>query len=637
MKGFVPTQFDPDDLADLPPEEAAEVEQARRRLESCIRRCLGQGELTGVPGPRFRIATHRFLQALDHGLKQVCGHGLERFASGGTDVEICRENSREKVAGWIAQPARSLTIAADQQSCGPSGITFAQSGKNALLIDLVMDPPHRFWNCEKLGLVASGAWEVVLLTTVLYSISDGPFSSGGWFSQLNGARQDYVSLDRRETCPLFKKLLPQVARDCKRESEANSDAFSKEMWGQLSTKNKLLFKGPKPALSRWYSWADCHRHWSEVHHLRLLIFIIWGMGAGLLARSGKDDSLQLCSAPPPEPKPEEKVTMREAEAKAARLRGKGKNLLHVALKILQNPNIKRKADIVGQALAAMRSFHGDQIRECRTPDGNLKWSIGMADGSFVKPLADAWGLLNDKVRLYDCGFLTSANTCKECGYFEGEGLEELEASWTGWMVTLIAHLTKHRFRHLLFYTRGPGLLAALLSSQSEVRHRCLEALSAIWKGWSMCGDKPVPGEREARRKSWLARPLARLLLNRLHSLGWKEVPGDVIAIVRSSFSMVSTKLVEDAFQRLRFQEARGQAARTVLRGDIRGSEGTGDRNMMGRLAGCMDDGRHVQNCDANTHVVVMIVMAGGTVVVGMSNLAPPESKHTNTFIEEAFC
>ena len=53
------------------------------------------------------------------------------------------------------------------------------------------------------------------------------------------------------------------------------------------------------------------------------------------------------------------------------------------------------------------------------------------------------------------------------------------------------------------------------------------------------------------------------LMGRLAAVDFQEVPQDVAEVLRTMYAMVSTKLVEDAFQRLRVQETRGQASRVV--------------------------------------------------------------------------
>ena len=216
-KGLLPVQLDPESHGGLTPEEEAELEQARARLRSCIRRYLGDEDGAPQLKKQFRAATGKYLQAIGHAVTLVTGCGLERFSSKNTDpAELCRPEQRAGVEEWSKQPPRALTLAADQQSCGPSGASFLQAGQLSLLMDLVMDPPHRFWNSEKVGLMGCGAWETILLTQVPYSVSDGPWQSGGLFAELNSAREEYLRLNHWSTCPLYQSLLPHFAREAGR-------------------------------------------------------------------------------------------------------------------------------------------------------------------------------------------------------------------------------------------------------------------------------------------------------------------------------------------------------------------------------------------------------------------------------------
>ena len=151
--GFVPTQLDPADLAGLDADDAAAVEQASQRLQSCLRRYLGHpDEPAPVHAKVYRVATARFLQAVGHALKVVSGHGLERWATAGTSVDLAHPGSkRDALASWQAQPMRSLTIAADQQAYGPSGVTSLQSHPRSLVVDLVFDPTTSLLELREYG------------------------------------------------------------------------------------------------------------------------------------------------------------------------------------------------------------------------------------------------------------------------------------------------------------------------------------------------------------------------------------------------------------------------------------------------------------------------------------------------------
>ena len=52
-------------------------------------------------------------------------------------------------------------------------------------------------------------------------------------------------------------------------------------------------------------------------------------------------------------------------------------------------------------------------------------------------------------------------------------------------------------------------------------------------------------------------------MGELLDAGWMAVPTGVVALLECSFSLISTKAIEDGFQRLRVQEQRGQANQVV--------------------------------------------------------------------------
>ena len=159
----------------------------------------------------------------------------------------------------------------------------------------------------------------------------------------------------------------------------------------------------------------------------------------------------------------------------------------------------------------------------------------MADERFLGPLVDSWAQVADLTRLQECVFMSSSHGCKAAGYSIDNEMEDIESAWSSWVVELLASLTRHRYRHLLFYTRGPGILAGLLSDREEVRGRILFLLRDMWKGWTMCGAAPEAGEGAARRTYWLHRPLIQALLRRLEDAEWLWVPEEVDSALMSSF------------------------------------------------------------------------------------------------------
>ena len=174
-----------------------------------------------------------------------------------------------------------------------------QHGDCKLHCDVLMDPPHRFWNSEKLGLMSSGAWEAVLLTSIPYQVNDGPWLSSGFHDRLQQAKEEYLAMTTADECPLLAHLLPFIASDKGKEQEAHTAAFRTSVWQELQEASQLSSKGPKPALCRWYSWVDSHSHWKSWWHQRLLLFDLWGLGAGVVTRGIHDQSFRSRGALPP--------------------------------------------------------------------------------------------------------------------------------------------------------------------------------------------------------------------------------------------------------------------------------------------------------------------------------------------------
>ena len=361
VKGFLPTSLDPENLEDLKPEEQAELQTAREMQQSCTRRflCLEPGECCAKPKV-YKVATFRLLQAIDNALYVLTGHGLEQFASLGTKVSFLTPEMQAQVADWVSGLVKSLSQVADQHSCGLTGCSFLVHAGWELLTELAFDPPHRFWNSEKLGLLEGDGWDAVLMTTIPYTINDGPWQGAGFFRQLKDAKDEYMALVGRTACPLLCHYLPSIAKDLHRESELDTAAFLDHVWGLLEDGTALRSKGPKPSLCRWYSWVDAHEHWRPWYHLRVVLFLYWAMGCGLLTRNTATKSFSLLPGPKA-PEDVQKETMKEQASKLSRLRAKGKNMLHVSLLILMNPIVFRKANMVYEALQAMRLFHGHQV------------------------------------------------------------------------------------------------------------------------------------------------------------------------------------------------------------------------------------------------------------------------------------
>ena len=132
----------------------------------------------------------------------------------------------------------------------------------------------------------------------------------------------------------------------------------------------------------------------------------------------------------------------------------------------------------------------------------------MAAGEFLKPLFQTWEILKSPKLLADCGFVTSLVAASKLGAeLDRENLAEEEELWAEWVLLLLVSLTRLRYRHLLFYTHGPGLLAGLLSEEQGVVEATLQRLRTFWTAWQGTATLAHSGLLDVRKRCWIGRPM----------------------------------------------------------------------------------------------------------------------------------
>ena len=87
------------------------------------------------------------------------------------------------------------------------------------------------------------------MTTIPYSVNDGPWQGAAFLQQLVEAKAEYMATTKSKDCPLLKRLLPRIAQEMGRSAEAGTTTFREEVWEILRDASQLRSKGPKPALS----------------------------------------------------------------------------------------------------------------------------------------------------------------------------------------------------------------------------------------------------------------------------------------------------------------------------------------------------------------------------------------------------
>eukprot|EP00974_Lingulodinium_polyedra_P095676 9274147-Lingulodinium_polyedra.AAC.1 len=172
-------------------EDWAALAQAKEERLSCIRRFVALEEGKGLGQKKVqRRSTFWLLKALDHALTLVTGRGMEAYVQSKCILDIVPEPARVVVGSCFSEVPRAMTWMADQAGQGLSAWAFL-ANHLGLSSFLLPDPPHRFWNSEKLGLLQGDGWEVISLLTLVFNIAHGPWKTQKWLSELSAAHQEY--------------------------------------------------------------------------------------------------------------------------------------------------------------------------------------------------------------------------------------------------------------------------------------------------------------------------------------------------------------------------------------------------------------------------------------------------------------
>ena len=215
-----------------------------------------------------------------------------------------------------------MLIAGGQMSTGPTGIAFCQKARMELAVELFMDPLHRFWNSEKLGLLQGGGYETVLPTCIPYNVNVGPWRTGGWVAQLDAQRRAHLATHVLGSCALMSSLLPLIARDLGKEDMLGSTDLELEAVRMLREDKRLTARGVGVALCRWSSWVDSHEYWSEVYHLRLLLMLLWGLACGLVPCRTHGLALTVAGVPT-KVEEERKESMQTSASRSGAMQSRG--------------------------------------------------------------------------------------------------------------------------------------------------------------------------------------------------------------------------------------------------------------------------------------------------------------------------
>ena len=380
-----------------------------------------------------RVSAFKFLLSLDVSLKACCGHGLSSFI-------IAPELIDAAVHGQQKLPV--LALAMDQGSSGFAAAQFCNHSLKLMLCPL-WDPSHRCSRDIELAYSQAGLLEVVHLFKIALNVNYGPFDGASFWRKLQEEASNYCA-GYGTSCPLFQQLWPEIAEAMGyTPAEQFDTSFQSEFFDGIPESPAFCLKGPKLQTARWHSFLDVFKFWRGYLPLRKLVLTYHGIMEGWLLK--KAGLIQSQGAPkgPVHEDTAKKSTSANAESQDARLWANCANSLHVALLILMDQSLLRKADIMWGLAKPLREWHSDQSVFLRSPAHSVRFYVAMAEGQALGAIGEIFKSMGWS-GLQGMGFVTNPIPAHSAlGTESPEVLDE-----DGWMQLagkLALLLAKHRF------------------------------------------------------------------------------------------------------------------------------------------------------------------------------------------------
>lgn len=512
-------------------------------------RCSIDGMAKGAP-KRHRTKAKAWLSACDHMLVAMTGSGFKHF------VQPTVEAERGPPASWPC-----ITLSIDQGSDGWAGAMWLQRRANVNCL-VLFDVSHRAWNDCCLALRDSQMWSTVLLLQVCMNLDHGPWQDGRWHSELVEATTLYQKLTKPSSCPVFQGLLADILRDRGEldklgEPDVGQQAF--DGLGECFARMSI-----KAAMCRWFGIVDSGHSYLRTWHTRLLMHLFLLAQLGLLSASLKVRfGMAINSGKDLKAGDIAKGTTSKDSDSVRQLRVKCRNSLELVTMILLDPMMYQSLTIILAVLGPVREWHSEQSKRLRSSQEVLTWYTEQSMGKGFEVLRKLVGMC------YDDGFLYSVGIGKESSEGMAKHLkvaedprvlfeDRLAEIVAGFVVALLSR----RLQVLAWYTDGlPGSFPRLLDLEEGPRY--LARLRTLYDDWCVMKALAYPFWKKLTARSPFSLVFVQQIIGLARDADWKITP-ELLAAVRQPWQgLGASKVVEDAWQRERFQEERDSVNRRV--------------------------------------------------------------------------
>ena len=250
----------------------------------------------------------------------------------------------------------------------------------------------------------------LLLSTVLYNLSHGPWDGSAWFRKLREGASEYWSKAEAGD-PLPEVLYESLCLDFQEEAVGTPER-KLQVLNRAVDSNVVRKKGEKVALRRWFSWIGASRAHDKLWHARLLFISAIGFSLGFWRSKEEYPWFAGPSGGKPATEKKEAATEKEEAAAAAQdtqpekaapaaddaeggvkkgsealaaLRKRARNTLFLAVEVSCQPDLQRKCRILSECSLPVYNTHSENTREVRSPEAtrdfynekekvNLRWT-----------------------------------------------------------------------------------------------------------------------------------------------------------------------------------------------------------------------------------------------------------------------
>lgn len=512
----------------------------------------GRSELDGKKdGPkRYRSKAKAWVTACDHMLVTMTGAGLRHFAQP-------EEGHRGDPERWPV-----LTICLDQGSDGWAGGMWLQHQAKVNCL-LLFDVSHRGWNDACLALRSCG----ILLLQICMNLDHGPWQDGKWHKELREATSLYQSLATPHSCPMFAGLLGQILHDRGEDERIAEDGIADEVFSTLG--DTISSMSIKASMCRWFGLVESGENYSRAWHTRLLIHIFLLQQLGILTNSLMTRvGLSLSASKDIQAGDLAKGTTARDVESVRQLGAKCRNSLELVTMVLLDPMMYQSLTIILAVLRPLRAFHSEQSKRLRSTKEALEWYIEQSLGKGFDILRQLAEMTSDHGVLFVAGIgkdSVDANAKNRSCSEDPKVLREdkLADMFAGLIVALISR----RLQVSFWYTHGlPGSFPKLLDLVEGARF--LVHLKSCYEDYLAMKSLNYPFWKKLTARSPFNLILVQQIVEIAKGSGWTITEG-LLHVVRQAWStMGASKIIEDAWQRERFQEERDSVNRRVQLGKV---------------------------------------------------------------------